>query len=59
MSTPIRTYITEYKESLRNVALFSTGDSEEPKVVEEMEQLIGGYFHRKAPSGPETGGRDW
>jgi flavodoxin len=41
-STPIRTYITQYKDQLRNVALFSTGLSTEPKALEEMENLIKG-----------------
>lgn len=41
-STPIRTYLTEYKERLQNVAIFSTGDAKEPKALEEMETLIGG-----------------
>jgi len=41
-STPIRTYITEYKDTLQQVALFSTGVSDEPKALEEMETLIGG-----------------
>jgi flavorubredoxin len=41
VSTPIRTYIAEYKTSLRNVALFSTGVSDQPVAVDEMEMLIG------------------
>jgi flavodoxin len=41
-STPIRTYITEYKETLQKVAFFSTGDSEKPEALEEMETLIRG-----------------
>lgn len=39
-STPIRTYITEYKKSLPQVALFSTGDSDKPKAIEELTSLI-------------------
>lgn len=39
-STPIRTYITEYKKNLPQVALFSTGDSDQLKAIEEMESLI-------------------
>lgn len=39
-STPIRTYITEYKKSLPQVALFSTGDSDKPKAIEELKSLI-------------------
>lgn len=41
ISTPIRTYIAEYQENLCNVALFSTGFSDKPVAVDEMEMLIG------------------
>jgi len=42
VSTPIRTYIKEYRESLPKVAFFSTGDSDKLKAIEEMETLLGG-----------------
>jgi flavodoxin len=42
VSTPIRTYLLEYKEKLQNVALFSTGDGEGAEVINEMNSLIGG-----------------
>jgi len=41
VSTPIRTYITEYKDRIRELALFSTGDSEEPDAIRDMEELAG------------------
>lgn len=41
VSTPIRTYITERKDSLREIALFSTGDAEEPVAIRDMEELAG------------------
>ena len=41
VSTPIRTYIAENKERIREVALFSTGDSEEPDATVDMEELLG------------------
>jgi flavodoxin len=39
-STPIRTYITEYKKNLPQVALFSTGASDKLKAIEEIKPLI-------------------
>jgi flavodoxin len=42
ISTPIRTYITEFKEKLRNVALFSTGDGEDLDAINDMDSLIEG-----------------
>ena len=41
VSTPIRTYITEYRDRIQEVALFSTGDSEEPAAIRDMEELAG------------------
>lgn len=41
VSTPIRTYIAEHNERIREVALFSTGDSEEPSAIVDMEELLG------------------
>ena len=40
VSTPIRTYLLEYKDSFLNVALFSTGDGEETDALNEMDSLI-------------------
>jgi len=41
MSTPIRTYITENKDRLKRVALFSTGDGDKPVALKDMEELAG------------------
>jgi len=41
VSTPIRTYIAENNERIHEVALFSTGDSEEPNAIVDMEELLG------------------
>jgi len=41
VSTPIRTYITEQRDRLREIALFSTGDAEEPVSIRDMEELAG------------------
>jgi flavodoxin len=40
VSTPIRTYIKQFKTGLKNVACFSTGDGEEFDALEEMERLL-------------------
>jgi flavodoxin len=40
VSTPIRTYLHEYKDSFHNVALFSTGDGNETDALNEMDSLI-------------------
>ena len=53
VSTPIRTYITEYKDKLQDIALFSSGYSREPDAFEEMDMLLGGksiatlHLHKK------------
>jgi flavodoxin len=41
ISTPIRTYITRYKDKFQDVALFCTGSAEDHKVLGDMEALIG------------------
>jgi flavodoxin len=41
MSTPIRTYITENKDRLKEIAIFSTGDGNEPVAIKDMEKLAG------------------
>jgi len=41
VSTPIRTYITEQRDRLKEIALFSTGDAEEPVAIRDMEGLAG------------------
>jgi hypothetical protein len=41
ISTPIRTYITRYKDKFQDVALFCTGSAEDNKVLWDMEALIG------------------
>jgi len=40
-STPIRTYITENRDRLKKVALFSTGDGDKPVALKDMEELAG------------------
>jgi flavodoxin len=40
VSTPIRTYIEQYKTSLKNVAIFSTGDGKEPVAIEEIDKVL-------------------
>lgn len=41
ISTPVRTYITNYQEKLSKVACFTTGEGEEPTALEEMTRLLG------------------
>jgi len=41
VSTPIRTYLTEYGASLPDVALFCTGDANDNKAIDEMTKIIG------------------
>ncbi len=41
VSSPIRTYITEYEQRFNQVALFSTQDSEEANAVPDMEAILG------------------
>jgi flavodoxin len=41
ISTPIRTYISHYKEHFKNVAFFCTGDSTDDSPFSEMELLSG------------------
>jgi flavodoxin len=40
VTTPIRTYIEKYKNSLRKIALFSTGDSEDFDALDDMDNLV-------------------
>jgi menaquinone-dependent protoporphyrinogen IX oxidase len=40
LSSPIRTYIEQYKTSLKNVASFSTGDAGEPVAIKEIDRLL-------------------
>ena len=41
VSTPIRTYITEYRDRLNGVALFTTQGNEETEATADMRALIG------------------
>ncbi len=41
MSTPIRTYISQYKNSFKKVAFFCTGESENEKIFNDMRALCG------------------
>jgi len=41
MSTPIRTYIVQHRESFKKVAFFCTQDDSEKKALDEMESLCG------------------
>ncbi len=41
MSTPIRTYLTQYKDSFKNVAFFCTHEYTEGSPFEEMASLCG------------------
>jgi len=41
VSTPIRTYIDKYGESLQHVAIFSTSDGDDQDALKEMEQMLG------------------
>lgn len=41
MSTPIRTYISQYKNVFKKVAFFCTGESENGKIFNDMEALCG------------------
>ncbi len=42
MSSPIRAFITEYKNKINNIALFCTGDGVEPKkVFTSISELLG------------------
>lgn len=40
ISTPIRTYITQYRDHLHDVAIFCTGSTEDNKALGEMEALL-------------------
>jgi flavodoxin len=40
VSTPVRSYLLEYQDSFRNVALFSTGDVDEMSTLNDMDSLI-------------------
>lgn len=41
LSVPMRTYINQHSDVLRNVAIFSTGDKVENKALGEMEMMLG------------------
>jgi len=41
MSTPVRTYISQYKGSFKRIAFFCTGRSAEDSPFDEMESLCG------------------
>jgi hypothetical protein len=41
VSASIRTYLEKYRENLQHVAIFSTGEGEEPRALEEMKQMLG------------------
>lgn len=41
VSTPIRTWLHEYRESVKKAAFFCTQDSENSKTLEEMEDVFG------------------
>jgi flavodoxin len=41
LSTPIRTYIDKYGESLKHVAIFSTSDGDDQGALEEMDKMLG------------------
>lgn len=41
VSVPIRTYINSFKDDFNQVAIFSTGEGEEPSALEEMSELLG------------------
>jgi menaquinone-dependent protoporphyrinogen IX oxidase len=41
VSTPVRTYISQYKGSFKKVAFFCTADSKDDSPFEEMEELCG------------------
>jgi len=42
MSSPVRAFVTEYRGSIKDVALFCTGDGDEPeKVFNPVSELLG------------------
>jgi flavodoxin len=40
VSVPIRTYIQQYQEDLKHVALFSTGDVDKRNAIDDMKEML-------------------
>ncbi|MFX1250284.1 MAG: hypothetical protein ACFFCZ_01555 [Promethearchaeota archaeon] len=41
MTSPIRAFLSKYKDNLKEIALFSTHDGEETDIFEEIEEISG------------------